>query len=306
MSSTLPPRRPDWRRPVRLRRRFSDAVAVATLVVVTLGASTAAARRPPGEPPEGPPDDPPPTTVVDEPSATPPATTAPPSTIPRQVRSFIVTADSVVATAELAYAGAPATLIVYWGDNTATELTPPPPGSVVVRHEYAPEPGGRPFDRIVTANIAGESDARSLRVTPRYLVRQDEASFMSMDDCEPFYEDESEWQIDRHEVSVGGVLVADAASWDSTRPTNVSPSYYSRLDGSAVRAELTAAQVMYISYRVVEDDGLSDDVAGTRWFTIQPDGFVGNEWNHLTFNDDSDCEARISAYIWQSLVRPGL
>ena len=46
---------------------------------------------------------------------------------------------------------------------------------------------------------------------------------MNMDDCEPFYEDESEWQIDRHEVSVGGVLVADAASWDSTRPTNVSP-----------------------------------------------------------------------------------
>ena len=82
---------------------------------------------------------------------------------------------------------------------------------------------------------------------------------------------------------------------------------YDPLDGGAVQAELTGDDGMYIAYHVYEvDDVTGNEFAGTRFFAIQPDGFVGTEWNHLTFDDDGNCEARISAYISQSLVRPGL
>ena len=144
-----------------------------------------------------------------------------------------------------------------------------------------------------------------MRITPRYLVTQDEAAFISIDDCEPFYEDESEWQIDRHEVSVDGRLVANAASWDLTRLTNVSPSYYGPSGGAPCRpSDRRSGDVHQLPGH--RGRRASDDDAGTQSFMIQPDGFVSTERNHLTCNQDPDCEARISAYISQSLIRPGL
>ena len=305
MSSTLGPRRPDRQRSVLLGRRLRRTIVGATLVVMILGAATATALRPPpGDPPE-PPEIPPPTTVDELPPSDPPPPPPPPPPVPREVQHFVVTADSVVATAEVGYLGTPAKLIVYWGDNTATELTPPPAGSVTLRHEYAPQPDGRPFDRIVTVNVSGESDARLVRITPRYLVTQHEAQFEAIDNCEPGYELESEWDISRWQVSINGQVVADEMAWEQTKPTNVWPNY-EPLESSAVQAELTAAEAMTLTYVVEEDDFAYSEEAGTRWFFIQPDGWVGTEWTHLLFDDDSDCEARISANITVALVRPGI
>jgi len=73
----------------------------------------------------------------------------PPPTLPREVRNLAIVTDSVVATATVQYNGTPPSLIVYWGDNTATELTPPPADQVVLRHQYAPPPDGAKFSRVV-------------------------------------------------------------------------------------------------------------------------------------------------------------
>jgi hypothetical protein len=280
------------------------------MLAVVAAVSSAGAKPPPGG-------DPPPTPSTEprpRPTTTPPQNTTPPtpppSTTPREIRSLIVTTDSVMAKAEIAYAGSPAALILYWGDNTATELRPPPAGSVVLRHEYAPEPGGHAFTRIVTANVNGEADTRSMRITPRYLVTQQEAAFTSLDACEPWYEDESEWRIERNPVyaysNAGLRLVADAAEWNQDHhPTDTFPNYET-LESSTVQTEMTADEYMNIQYTVHEKDPVEDDAAGTEAWTVQPDGWVGTEFNSLTFNDDGNCEARIVAYFSISLVRPAI
>ena len=56
---------------------------------------------------------------------------------------------------------------------------------------------------------------------------------------------------------------------------------------------------------MVEVDPLDDAVAKPRSFTIQPDGFVGTEWNHVRSTTTAILRLPdLCQYISPSLVRP--
>jgi hypothetical protein len=217
------------------------------------------------------------------------------------VRSFTVETNSVVATATVQYNGTPPSLIVYWGDNTVTELTPPPANQVVLRHEYAAPTDGAKFSRVVNATVRGETDSRFVTITPLYRITQHEASFANEDNCDPSYESKSEWDITQ---SVGlGPGSPESKAWYQERPIGTLNSFQP-LPGSEVIATRAAGALLSIYYHVSERDPSYDDDAGTRSLYITPDGSVGTDHLSLHFNDDGTCEARINADVEVQLLVP--
>ena len=86
------------------------ASLLAVAVVAGIGRPAAATTREPGEDPGGGP--------IERPTPTRPTTT------PRQIESFSVSTDSVVATATLRYNGDPSAATVLWGDGTSSSRCP--------------------------------------------------------------------------------------------------------------------------------------------------------------------------------------
>ena len=280
-------------------RRLVGAGVLA--LAAMLPATVAFGRPPPSDDPPIPPEptEPPPPEPAPEPEPMP---TPPPPTVPREVQSFSVATDSVVAHATIQYNGTPPSLIVYWGDNTVTELTPPPANQVVLRHDYAPPADGAKFSRVVNATVRGETDSRLVTITPRYRITQHEASFANEDNCEHWPDDYSEWDITQNVAVSPGSPVLKA--WYQERPMN-HLNIFEPLQGSEVIAEREAGALLAIGYEVRENDepGYSDP-AGQRNFYITPDGFVGTEHLNLHFNQDDSCEARIEADVEIQLIVP--
>jgi hypothetical protein len=129
-----------------------------------------------------------------------------------------------------------------------------------------------------------------------------EAEFTSLVSCESWTEDESEWDIER-KWQVGTTIVEN--SWeDMRRSTNRFPNYEPLLD-SALDVYLTAEQSLGMFYTVEENDPVDDEQLRGPSLYVQPDGFEGIEWNHITFEErDGDCRARVSLYVEQRLYVP--
>jgi hypothetical protein len=219
------------------------------------------------------------------------------------VRSFTVQTNSVVATATVQYNGTPPSLIVYWGDNTVTELTPPPPDQVVLRHVYAAPANGAAFNVVVNATVRGETDSRFVTIKPRYRITQHEASFANEDNCEGWPDQTSEWNIQQWAAVTPGTP-AEGKYWYQERAMN-DLNHFEPLPGSEVSAEREAGAPLNILYDVYENDEPgTNDQAGFRNFIITPDGSVGTDHLSLHFNDDGTCEARINADIEVQLLVP--
>jgi hypothetical protein len=281
------------------RRKFGTAAAL--VLALLLPTTAALALPPPGNDPPLPGDDPTPPPSIPRPIPPPPPPPPPPEPpVPRQVRSFSVVTDSVLATATVEYDGTPPSLIVYWGDNTVTELTPPPANQVVVQHVYAAPADGAEFSVVVSATVRGETDSRFVTIAPRYRITQHEASFANDENCEHWPDDYSEWDITQSVVvSPGSPAVSNA--WYQERLMD-HLHYFEPLPGSEVVAEREAGQTLAIHYEVRENDepGWSDP-AGTRSFYVTPDGSVGMDSLSIHFND---CEATIQADVEVDLIVP--
>jgi hypothetical protein len=285
----------------RLSKRVAIVGGAGAVLALVAAVSSAGALPPPGN------DPPPDVTRPDRPTTThvpvPTSPTSPPVTVPRQVRSFSVVSDSVTATATVQYDGTPPSLIVYWGDNTVTELTPPPANQVVLRHVYAAPADGAKFNVVVNATVRGETDSRFVTVRPRYTITQHEASFANEDDCEHWPDQSSEWDISQYVIVIPGTP-AVTNSWYQERPMGTL-NYFEVMPGSAITAEREAGAKLDIIYDVQENDEPGEsDPAGQRAFSIVPDGGVGIDHLSLHFNDYGTCEARINADIEVHLIVP--
>jgi hypothetical protein len=289
----------------RLLRRSLVVATSAAVVALVAAMSTAGALPPPGDPgdPGGGHPRPEPTTTTRPPVTAPTPTPTPTPTVPREVRGFTVSTDSVVATATVQYNGTPPSLLVYWGDNTVTELTPPPANQVVLRHQYAVPPGGASFSQVINATVRGETDSRFVTIRPRYRITQHEASFANEDDCENWPDQESEWNISQYViVSPGAPPVTN--SWYQTRPMGTL-NYFEPMAGSEITAEREAGARLQIVYEVYENDEPgTNDPAGQQAFSVTPDGDVGVDHLSLHFNEYGTCEARINADIEVRLIVP--
>ena len=178
------------------------ASLLAVAVVASTGAPAAATTREPGEDPgDGP---------IERP--TPPRPTPP----PRQIESFSVSTDSVVATATLHYNGDPSAATVLWGDGTSTSRCPAgqegpmhsgcmpnpfdtgdPAGTLVLKHRYAAPANGAPFTVAITAKLGAESQTVRIGVTPRYKVTVSDIEFSPLSHCDTAVEEETEWAVGR-------------------------------------------------------------------------------------------------------------
>ena len=243
----------------------------------------------------------------------------------RTIGSFVVTTDSVVATATLKYNGAPTSVTVRWGDNTTSSRTlntvaapigevQDPPGTVVFQHVYNAPANGSAFAAAIVAQADNDTETRAVIVSPRFRVVQEQSFFFPRNHCDSGAEEYSEWRI-QQTLNVNGAN-GPTKTWRQDRKTwiglfgaqlgnGLSDSQPEALADSAVTMDLTMAdQHPIATYKVTEIDPVFDDEAGTRRMDLHPS--LGTHSVDLDFNDDSDCKATVTANIYVSLLRPGL
>jgi hypothetical protein len=212
-------------------------------VVAGIGPAAAIALPPPGEDPGGDP--------VERPTPTRPAPT------PRQIESFSVSTDSVVATATLRYNGDPGAATVLWGDGTGTSLCPagqegplhsgcmPTPfdsgsaaGTLVFKHRYTAPANGAPFTVVITGKLGAESQSIAIGVTPRYKVAVSDIEFSPLShDCDTAAEEYTEWKVSREVYNDATTIVPRGMSRGGleVRPPHQPQGGRRRLDSAPVR-----------------------------------------------------------------------
>ena len=228
----------------------------ASLLAVAVVASAGPAAALPPDPGEDPGDGP-----IERP--TPPRPTPP----PRQIESFQVSMDSVVATVTLHYNGDPTAATVLWGDGTGTSRCPAgqegpihsgcmpdpfdtgdPAGTIVLKHRYTAPANGAPFPVDITAKMGAESQTIRTGVIPRYKVTVSDIEFSPLSHCDTAAEEETEWKVERTVSDQHGTVVPYRA-WNFdhfvTNPRVVVEPWslpeFEVLPGSGFSVELTAS-----------------------------------------------------------------
>jgi hypothetical protein len=298
------------------RIRFGLAaggLAIAALVVAAATTVPASALPPPGDPPDQP----------DQPTPTrpprPPITATPPPTIPRVLQSLVVTTDSVVATAQIHYHGAPGVVTVDWQDGSINSRdpnapvdsprpnpNPDPPGVITFRHAYAPPSDGRAFGAQITARIGAESQTAAVVVTPRYRVTQYQASLTPTVACDSWLEQYTEWRVERSGASLAGKTwefdLEEPTAWVGDYPGGT----YS-LPDSIVSFEGTVDQAGSVVYKVTELDPFFDQIGSSRSIDLDP--LLGSRSvvvPYTNFSATGNCNVDIRADVNVTLLKPGL
>ncbi len=235
------------------------------------------------------------------------------------VRGFTVTTNSVVGTATVNYSGV-GVVTVRWGDGTRTTYTPGSPqpssdvtvssGQVVMKHEYALQPGGGQFTMIATASVEanGLSDfeSRQVVVTPRYLVAQYGAYWSPTNHCDTEVETYTEWSITQR---LNSTLVN---YWREDRNTGVDTfpgaeifsTDFRLLQGSVVNREMTMEEApLQVKYEMTELDEFFNDQLGSKTINLHPSMQKGDLT--VKFSGD-DCTAEIHTSLDFFLLKPGL
>jgi hypothetical protein len=290
-------------------------------VAVLAGAGSAAALPPaPGEDPgDGP---------IEHP--TPPRPTPP----PRQIESFSVSTDSVVATATLHYNGDPSTATVLWGDGTSTSRCPPgqegpihsgcmpdpfgtgdPAGTIVFKHRYAAPANGAPFTVAITGKLGGESQTVAIGVTPRYKVTVSDIEFSPLDHCDTPVEQETEWQVSRAVFAQNGSAIVPRREWNLdhfvSNPLEAHIGWLPQfvvLPGSGFSVELKASDHPDLGLFAAELDPVLDDVMQHRYLDLNPlDGTRSVELQTVEgFEPDYSCRAEYRFDVDVRVLEPGL
>ena len=288
-------------------------------VVAGIGRPAAATTREPGEDPGGGP--------IERPTPTRPPTT------PRQIESFSVSTDSVVATATLRYNGDPSAATVLWGDGTSTSLCPagqegplhsgcmPDPfdsggaaGTLVVKHRYAAPANGAPFTVAITGKLGGESQTVAVGVTPRYKVTVTDMHFSPLSHCDTAAEEETEWKVSRAVFDQNGSLIVPLRQWTFehfvTNPTVVGDwlPQFEELPGSDFSVELKASDHPTLGLHTIELDPVVDDGLEHRYLDLNPlDGTRSVDLQTQgTFGTDPGCRAEYLFDVDVRLLEPGL
>ena len=249
---------------------------LAVAVVASIGGPAAATTREPGEDPGGGP--------IERPTPTRPPTT------PRQIESFSVSTDSVVATATLRYNGDPSAATVLWGDGTSTSRCPagqegplhsgcmPDPfdsggaaGTLVLKHRYTAPANGAPFTVAITGKLGAESQTVAIGVTPRYKVTVSDIEFSPLSHCDTAVEEDTEWKVSRGVYDNNGT-VHRAEPGMELRPCHQPQRRlgdsalpeFEELPGSGFSVELKASDHPNLVLHTTELDPVVDDVLVNR------------------------------------------
>jgi hypothetical protein len=300
------------------------ASLLAVAVVAGIGGPAAAATREPGENPGGDP--------IERPAPTKPAPT------PRQIESFDVSINSVVATATLRYNGDPGAATVLWGDGTSTSRCPagqegplhsgcmPNPfdsasaaGTLVFKHRYAPPANGAPFTVLITGKLGAESQTIAIGVTPRYKVTVSDIEFSPLSHCDTPVEEETEWKVSRTlRDDDNGTIIVPSREWTFehflTNPRVVVGNWtlpqFEVLPGSGFSVELKASDHADLTVPIRELDPVGDDLMVTVGQVIKPlDGSRSVDQVETEAGQDPyqfGCRAEYRFDIDAHLLEPGL
>jgi hypothetical protein len=288
-------------------------------VVASAGPPAAATIREPPDPGDGP---------IERP--TPPRPTPP----PRQIESFSVSTDSVVATATLRYNGDPSAATVLWGDGTSTSRCPPgqegpihsgcmpdpfgagdPVGTLVLKHRYAAA-NGAPFTVAITGKLGGESQTVAIGVTPRYKVTVTDMHFSPLSHCDTVAEEETEWKVGRAVFDQNGSAIVPLRQWTFdhfvTNPRVVlgdwSLPQFEELPDSDFSVELKASDHATLGLHTIELDPVVDDGLELRYLDLNPlDGTRSVDLQTQgTFGTDPGCRAEYLLDVNVRVLEPGL
>jgi len=307
-------------------RKGLTAGLLAGAVVASIGPAAASAL-PPGDDPGGDP--------IERPTPTRPPTT------PRQLESFSVSTDSVVATATLHYNGDPGAATVLWGDGTSTSRCPagqegpvhsgclPTPfdsgavaGTLVFKHRYTAPANGAPFTVAITGKLGAESQTIAIGVTPRYKVTVSDIEFSPLSHCDTAAESETEWKVTRA-VFLNGTTVVPDREWNFdhflTNPKAVLGDFvppdwalpqFEVLPGSGFSVELKASDHLDLTVPIRELDPLADDLMLTVGQVINPlDGSRSVDQVETEVGQDPyqfGCRAEYRFDVDARLLEPGL
>jgi hypothetical protein len=291
-------------------------------VAVVAGAGSSAAALPP-DPGEDPSDGP-----IERP--TPPRPTPP----PRQIESFSVSADSVVATATLHYNGDPSAATVLWGDGTSTSRCPAgeegpihsgcmpnpfdtgdPAGIIVLKHRYAAPANGATFTVAITAKLGAESQTVAIGVTPRYKVTVSDIEFSPLDHCDTPVEQETEWQVSRAVFDQNGSAIVPRREWNFehfvTNPLEAHIGWLPQfvvMPGSGFSVQLKASDHPELALFATELDPVLDDVMQQRYLDLNPlDGTRSVSLQTVEgFDPDYSCRAEYQFEVDVRVLEPGL
>ena len=296
---------------------------LAVAVVASIGRPAAAITREPGEDTGGGPFERP----------TPTGTTTTPTT-PRQIESFSVSTDSVVATATLRYNGDPSAATVLWGDGTSTSrcaagqegpvhsgCMPNPldtgsaAGTLVFKHRYTAPANGAPFTVAITGKLGAESQTVAIGVTPRYKVTVSDIEFSPLSHCDTAADAYTEWKVSRGVLH--GTAIVPSREWRFERVTNPrvvvgdwALPQYEALPGSGFSVELKASDYPDLGLSTTELDAVVDDKLLTRSLSLNP--LYGSRSIELqTKQIDQDyyelgCRAEYRFDVDVRLLEPGL
>jgi hypothetical protein len=300
-------------------RKGLTASLLAAAVVASAGPPAAATTREPPDPGDGP---------IERP--TPPRPTPP----PRQIESFSVSTDSVVATATLHYNGDPSAATVLWGDGTSTSRCPAgqegpihsgcmpdpfgtddPAGTIVLKHRYAAPANGAPFTVAITGKLGGESQTVAIGMTPRYKVTVSDIEFSPLDHCDTPVEQETEWKVSRTVFDQNGSAIVPRREWNFdhfvTNPPEAHIGWLPQfvvLPGSGFSVELKASDHPDLGLFAAELDPVFDDVMRQRYLDLNPlDGTRSVSLQTVEgFDPDYSCQAEYQFEVDVRVLEPGL
>jgi hypothetical protein len=249
------------------------------------------------------------------------------TTTPRQIESFSVSTDSVVATATLRYNGDPSAATVLWGDGTSTSRCPTgqvssvhpgcidgggAAGTLVFKHRYAAPANGAPFTVAITGKLGADSQTVAIGVTPRYKVTVYDIEFSPLNHCDSSFEEETEWKVGRS-VHENGTDVVPSREWNFDLLTNPaiilgdwSLPDFKALPGSGFSVELKASDHPELKLSATELDPVLNDVLfdtvadinplhGSRSIELRTDGIFSK-----------GCRAEYRFDVDVRLLEPGL
>jgi hypothetical protein len=293
-----------------IRKGLTAGLLAVAVVAGIAGPAAAAAREPGGNPGGG---------AVERPTPTN-------TTTPRQIESFSVSTDSVVATATLRYNGDPSAATVLWGDGTSTSRCPTgqvssvhpgcidgggAAGTLVFKHRYAAPANGAPFTVAITGKLGAESQTVAIGVTPRYKVTVYDIEFSPLNHCDSSFEEETEWKVGRS-VHENGTDVVPSREWNFdllTNPAIVLGDWslpdFKVLPGSGFSVELKASDHPELVLSAIELDPVLNDVLFDTGVDINP--LNGSRSIELKSTGiASHCRAAYRFDVDVRLLEPGL
>ncbi len=237
--------------------------------------------------------------------------TAAPSTA--NAVGVVITTNSVVATARVAYNGNPGSVFIVWGDGTTSPgATGTPNGSeLVLSHTYSAG-NGAAFTATVTVSSGADSVTRNVAVTPRYSVSRSVVLFTPLNHCDSSFESETEWHVEQHirqgvDYPTAPEIISAFRKWDFDLTTNgipMPPLAFHPLAGSEFTFEMTMADpTIWVWDDITEVDPLFDD-----WFiegAVQVHPSLGSyDGSRIYPNWYDDCSVELDSDVTVTLLTP--